>query len=391
MSQLNQWKNSVNPEKIYYDIQISNLENSLNPPPVLYFNECRNTPFLQTPEEYYMSIIRFTLDTPTLPIFIPTIETNATYNPTQNPNQTIYTFQFSYNGVYSPQIFIQWSPQNTYVEPPSFIQIGSVTVQDNTDGYYECYSFEYFISLINQQILAAFNAFAVSYGAGFPASAVAPIIAWDGSGNIARFIFENSFNDSNATPIYMYLNSPLYNLFGSLNAINLGYNTTGRNFQILVLDFGGFNTYQYVNYVQDPNVVYNVIEVIQEYSTISAWTPISSIVFTSNTLPIVSNQISKPTIFVESGILGNYGNNSNFQQVITDLVTDSGFYKPNIVYNPSAQYRLIDMTGNTPLTNIDVSVFWKTKLGQFVPFKLGSGATATLKILFTKKETEIAK
>jgi hypothetical protein len=391
MSQLNQWKNSVNPEKIYYDIQISNLENSLNPPPVLYFNECRNTPFLQTPEEYYMSIIRFTLDTPTLPIFIPTIETNLTYNPTLNPNQTIYTFQFSYNGIYSPQIFIQWSPQNTYLEAPAFIQVGSVTVQDNTDGYYECYSFEYFISLINQQILTAFNAFAISYGAGFPASATAPIIAWDGSAGIARFIFENSFNDSNATPIYMYLNSPLYNLFGSLNAINLGYNTTGRNFQILVLDFGGFNTYQYVNYVQNPNVVYNVIEVIQEYSTISAWTPISSIVFTSNTLPIVSNQISKPTIFVESGILGNYGNNSNFQQVITDLVTDSCFYKPNIVYNPSAQYRLIDMTGNTPLTNIDVSVFWKTKLGQFVPFKLGSGATATLKILFTKKGTEGSK
>jgi hypothetical protein len=90
MSQLNQAKNSANPDKIYYDIQITNIENSTTAPPVLYFNESRNTPFINVPEDYYMSIIRFTLDTPTLPIFIPTIQTSS-LNPSQNPNQTIYS------------------------------------------------------------------------------------------------------------------------------------------------------------------------------------------------------------------------------------------------------------------------------------------------------------
>jgi len=395
MSQLNQVKNSANPDKIYYDIQITNVENSTTAPPVLYFNESRNTPFINVPEEYYMSIIRFTLDTPTLPIFIPTIQTSLTLNPTQNPNQTIYSFQFSFNGVYQPeQTFIQWVPQSKYIPAPAFISNGVFTIQDNSTGYYGCYSFEYFINIINVTIAQQFDAFKAYYATQpqsgttpFPASAVAPIIAWDGSANIARMIFQESFLNeaTNPTPVYFFMNSPLYNLFGSLTATNYGYTlTNGRNFQILVLSFGGFNTYQYTNYLLAPPVTYNVIEVIQEYSTISAWSPISAIVFTSNTMPIVANQISKPTIFLEGGVLGSYGNNSNFAQIITDLVSDTGFYKPNLVYNPSAQYRLISMSGNSPLTNIDISVFWKDKFGQLNPFFLGSGSSATIKILFTK-------
>lgn len=390
MSQLNPIKNDSNPEKIYYDIQISNVTNSNTEPPILYFNESRNTPFINVPQEYYLSIIRFTLDTYTLPIFIPIVQTNLYSNPTQDPNLTIYSFQFSYNNVYSDQIYIKWIPQNSDLKAPPFINTSGVLTQDLSTYYYECYTFEYFISLINHQLLYEFNIFKSSFIDSmivFPDTAVAPIMAWDSSANVARLIFEESFLNSKETPIYFYMNSSLYNLFGSFNNIKNGYTlTNGRNFQILVLDFGGFNTYQYTNYIT--NITYNVIEVIQEYSTISAWSPISAIVFTSNTLPIVSNQISKPTVYVEGNVLGNFGNNSNFQQIITDLVTEDGFYKPNVVYNPSAQYRLIDLFGNSPLTNVDISVFWKSRVGNLVPLRLGAGGTATIKLLFTKKSSE---
>ena len=385
MSQLNITKNDANSSKIYYDIQVTNVENSSTIPPILYFNESRNIPFINVPEDYYMSIIRFTLDTQTLPIFIPTINTNPITNPTQNLNQTIYSFQFSYGAFNSGEIFIEWSPQNTFLTAPPFITGGNLAVQDITTGYYDCYTFEFFINLINQQMETAFNTFKASV-IGFPADAVSPIIAWDGSQNIARLILEKSFLNSNATPIFLFFNNPLYNLFGSFNTIRNGYTVTnGKNFQILVIDYGGFNSYQLTDFIT--GVTYDVIEVIQEYSTISAWSPISSIVFTSNTMPIVANQLSKPTVFVEGASLGNYGNNSNFQQIITDLVTDTGFYKPSITYNPTAQYRYISMNGNSPLTNIDVAVFFKTRIGQLVPFRLNSGGTCTIKILFTKKDS----
>jgi hypothetical protein len=385
MSQLNQTKNDVNPSRIYYDIQVTNIESSTSQPPILYFNESRNVPFINVPEDYYMSIIRFTLDTQTLPIFIPTIQTNPVYNPTLDLNKTIYSFQFSYGNFNSGEIFIEWSPQNSYLEVPPLVTSGNISVQDITTGYYDCYTFEFFINLINQQMETAFNAFKASV-VGFPVDAISPQIAWDASQNVARLIFEKSFLNSNATPIFLFFNSALYGLFGSFNVIRNGYNlTNGKNFQILVIDYGGFNSYQLTDFIT--GVTYDVIEIIQEYSTISAWSPISSIVFTSNTMPIVSNQLSKPTVFVEGSFLGNYGNNSNFQQIITDLVTDTGFYKPSITYNPTAEYRYISMTGNQPLTNVDISVFYKTRVGQLVPFRLNSGGTCTLKILFSKKDS----
>jgi hypothetical protein len=385
MSQLNKYKNQASPEKLYYDIQIANIESTSVNPPAVYFNESRNTPFLQCPEDYYMSIIRFTLDTQTLPIFIPTIQTNPSINPTGDLNQTIYSFQFSYNGVFSDETFIEWSPQSIYLEAPQFITQDGLVVQNNSTGYYYCYTFEYFVALINQQLLASFDNFIAQNPNLLPPTAVAPVFAWDGSANIARIMFEESFLTTNATPVYFYMNAPLYNLFGSFNALRLGYNAQGRNMRFIVENYAGFNSYQYTNYITGDT--YNVIESIQEYPTISAWSPISSIVFTSNTLPIVSNQVSKPTVYVEGGILGNYGNNSNFAQIITDMVTDDSFYKPNIVYNPTAEYRLIELMGNTPLTNFDISIFWKDKVGRLTPFYLGSGGTATLKVLFTKKGT----
>jgi hypothetical protein len=45
-------------------------------------------------------------------------------------------------------------------------------------------------------MLSAFNAFKASI-VDFPEESTAPIIAWDGSGNIARLIFEQSFLSSN--------------------------------------------------------------------------------------------------------------------------------------------------------------------------------------------------
>jgi hypothetical protein len=390
MSQLNQYKNQVSGDKIYYDIQITNVENTNITPPNVFFNESRNTPFLMCPENYYMSIIRFTLDTATLPIFIPTIQTNPAINPSGNLNQTIYSFQFSYDGVPSGETYIQWITQDISLVAPAFITTNGFVTQNNSTGYYYCYTFEYFISLVNKQINDAFNAFVLANPTlGIPSSATAPVFAFDGSTSVFRIMFEQSFLTTNATPIYFYMNAPMFDLFGSLNALKLGYNAQGRNYQIIVENYAGFNSYSYLDTIT--GVTYNVIEVIQEWSTISSWSPISALVFTTSTVPIAPNLLSKPTVYVQGNIYGSYGNNSNFQQVLTDFVSDSGFYKPNIVYNPSAQYRLLEMSGNQPLTNFDVSIFWRNNVGELIPFLLGSGCTCTMKILFTKRNDTMIK
>ena len=58
---------------IYYDLFQTNLENNDDPPILCQFNEVRNQDFLTNPEDYKMSIVRFMIETPTLPLFRPTI------------------------------------------------------------------------------------------------------------------------------------------------------------------------------------------------------------------------------------------------------------------------------------------------------------------------------
>ena len=63
MSQLNKKINEVSASHIYYDVVVSNLQSTTQRPAVFQYNDTRTTPFLMNPEDYTMSIIRFTLDT----------------------------------------------------------------------------------------------------------------------------------------------------------------------------------------------------------------------------------------------------------------------------------------------------------------------------------------
>jgi hypothetical protein len=102
---------------------------------------------------------------------------------------------------------------------------------------------------------------------------------------------------------------------------------------------------------------------------------------------VVTTQLSAPLLFFNGATFVGGGNNSNVAQVITDFIADEARYKPTLIYEPSAQYRLIELVGNTPLTTFDVSVYYKNRVGELIPFRLSSGSSATIKVLFSRKGT----
>ena len=378
------------PDKVYYDITISNLANTDTIPQPLYFNETRNSPFILDPESYYLSIVRFTLDTNTLPIIQPEIQPNQS-----NRNLTTYSITLEWTNPVAPfqsftqQTFIIYDPQDKQAvipAPPSQTLSG---LQNNSTGYYDIYNYQYWILLINQTFQTCYNGLnAQVVGAGLVLpSAYAPVMNWDTQQSIAILNADQAgYDDTTANYIKIYFNPSLFNLFSSFPFIIESADVVpqGKNARIIMSGFGGANVVPY------PPVapVYTALQIVQEYSTIANWTPITSIVFTSNTLPIVANQISAPLLFFNGSIFSSGGNNSNIQQIITDFVANDGVYKPNIVYLPSAQYRLISLVGNTPLYNLDVAVYYKNRVGELIPFRLGSGGTATIKILFTRKGSD---
>jgi hypothetical protein len=376
------------PNKVYYDITISNLDTVDSVPPVLYFNETRNSPFILDPESYNLSIVRFTLDTNTLPIIQPEIQPS----PNSNVNLTSYSITLEWTNPVAPfqtfteQTFLTYIPQNKQAiipAPPSQTLSG---LQNNDTGYYDIYNYQYWILLVNntfQTCFTALNAQVVGAGLVLP-SAFAPTMSWDTQTNLAILNADQAgYNDTTANYIGVYFNPALWNYFSSFPFIIESNDVVpnGKNTRIIMSGFGGANV------VPFPPVAptYTALQIVQEYSTVALWTPVTSIVFTSNTLPIVANQVSAPLLFYNGKRYQSGGNNSNIAQIITDFVAEGGIYKPNLVYIPSAQYRLVDLVGNSPLYNIDIEVFYKNRVGVFIPLRLGSGGTATVKILFTRK------
>ena len=120
----------------------------------------------------------------------------------------------------------------------------------------------------------------------------------------------------NPNAVKLFFNAPLFNLFSSFPSQLSGYNAPlGTTYQILVSNFGGSNQIAYPttgSLTAVPPTAVLFTQVFQEYSTIQNWCPVTAIVFTTSTIPIVPNQLSSPLIFTEGNVLSNTnGNNSN--------------------------------------------------------------------------------
>jgi hypothetical protein len=386
MSQLSFTGRMDNPDKIYYDIQISNVVSQTTNPPAIDFSERRQNAFVNNSGDYYFSIVRFQVDTNTLPILIPEIQPNQ-----PDVNLTGYSVTLTYLN-FAVQVFVRWLPQNQFLPPPSAPNQTFNKLQDNSTEYYYCDNYTFFCFLVQSALNDAFTQLQVL--AGVPlANAHAPIFVWNTDAEIAGLYAESAFYDNVPTgvvpdPIGVFFNSPLINLFSSFVGINFGNTnvTLGKNFQFIIGNFDGAQTIYLPTSAPVANQ-YVATTVFQESSTISSWSPISSIVFSSATLPIVPNQLSAPLIYNDGGVIyAQDGNNANFAQIITDFIADESKYKPNLIYTPT-QLRLVDLYGNQPISQVDIQVYWKSKLGQFYPLLLNSGGACSIKILFTKKGT----
>ena len=76
---------------IYYDILASNYTKETSNIR-LNFQETRASPFLNKPSDFNLSIVRFSLDTYALPVFIPIINYES-----NDPDETIYSLSIKYN------------------------------------------------------------------------------------------------------------------------------------------------------------------------------------------------------------------------------------------------------------------------------------------------------
>jgi hypothetical protein len=358
--------------RVFYDITVSNLNTKLTTNPELNFNETRQNPFVYNPQQYYLSIVRFSLDTCSLPIFVPTIQSNQ-----PDPNLTIYSVSMSYDSTII-QHNIVFYPQDLTQPLPNGPSKNLTGLQTFTDYYY-VYNYAWWINIVNNALSTCFATLQSTYSGTLPTSN-APYFTWSTINNTATLVSDVAgYNMASSDYIGLFFNNALYQLFSSLPCKSYDLNSIyGLNYQIYTNSYGLAATEELTSYT--------AYLCAQEYSTISVWNPVLSIVFTSNTMPLVSEQLSAPILYVNGSTIQST-NTSVIQNIITDFESNDGQYKPNLIYQPTV-FRYKDLLGSTPLNSIDIRCYWKNRTGSLIPFVLNSGCSATIKIMFALKGTE---
>lgn len=377
------------PLDIYYDLNIlENDRTGLVEPQPINFNEIRNSPFIMNPGNYLMSIVRFEIDTPTLPVFIPFIQTNQ-----GDPNLTVYSFTMTYvhNAItYEQQQYCIYQPENLSVPVPSAIN-GNYQTQQNI-RYYYVRSYNSWMESMNKALKDCFDNLktqVTNAGGALPTNNPPFLELEPHTLNITLSADIIGFAESLNNPIKLFMNSPMFTLlsnfqikyFGSVASI-----TNGKNYQFRIYGIPSVNPLNV--YIINNN--YSVLQTFSEGPTpVALWNPITSIVFTSTLLPIVPTNYGIPKVYNANESQLSTGNNSNLVPIITDFIvafSATNNYKPTINYEPAGEYRWVDLMGNNPLNTIDIQVFWKDKFGNLNPVLLKNQCSASIKILFRRKD-----
>jgi hypothetical protein len=261
-----------------------------------------------------------------------------------------------------------------------------IQFQDLETQYYFIYCYQQWIDMVNKSLILCYNGLndLVTAGGDTLPSQYVPFFEFDPVGQLCIFDLDILGYDEKLTnPIEIYMNSPCYTLFNTFQVINYGYQniTNGKNVKFVVKNINNTNVINFDDY--------NALQMYQEGSCCTLWNPIQSIIFTTGLLPVVNENISIPKIFNSDSNLFSGGNNSNISPLLTDFIvpfSNINTYKPDIIYTSSSEYRLIDLYGNSPLSSLEVSVSWKDRFGNVHPLYLNSGCSASIKILFRRKD-----
>ena len=395
---------SYDSNQIYYNISIVNNDEDLvspssgiligSPEPVqCSFSENRNNPYLNNPDDYFMSVIRFRVDSSTLPVFAP--------NPKKlqdEPNKLIYTITLSYKDIFV-YYDVRFNPKLAMYELPPPVN------PTKNNPYYYLNTYESFITMINKcfvDVFAILNTYALFHTPQYILpTTIPPVLVWDNNTNKATLycdISNNAYDTNDDDAIKIYFNSPLYELFSSFSAIrtvptvfnnnpiNFDFGDRTGNYKLLIYDTG-FNRRPAAT-GNNPGLSYDTIYLEQTYSTSPLWTPITSIVFTTGFLPVVPELTGLPKNIGTAQQFASTGNNANISNTLTDFevgLTTGLEYKPVFQYAPPGEYRLVDLFGSNPLSNLEIKVFWKDEDGNLYPVTLGTKESANIKILFRKK------
>lgn len=351
---------SASGDNVYLNLVINNpIDNTTRTPiyKIASYNQTLPAPVLNNPRDYYASIIRFSCPVNSIPITVFPLDTS--------PGQTNANKSNLLIGVRSSgadfDSYIMYTPANDLPAPQVISPTTTFTFTQSTEPYYFIYSITQFLAMINSGLAAAF------VSAGSPGG-VAPFYIYDPLSQLFSLIVDSSFVSAGAE---IYMNAALQIYLSSFPFITQNNINTGP--------YLFFHDLSVVPYGQTSPFKYS-----QEYISNKLWLAAANIVMTTSSIPILqeASPAFTPSSFNPNGLATSIPIISDYVLTFNTIADIASI----ITYIPSAQYRLNDLASSGPLNRFDLQFNWLSKSGIMYPIFIAPGQSASLKIIFPKKE-----
>lgn len=357
-------------DNVYLNVVFNNISSgapgSVEDSVIASYNVTKTLPIVDKCSDYYCSIVRFDIPLSTIPIIIVPIIPNQ-----GNPNLTTYVIGITLAGTDYPEPVIYTPLNNSPV--PVQNQITQVITP-----YYYIFGFQDLINDINEALHVSFAAAGSPGGSGQD-----PFFWYNPQTQLISLYVSAAFIASGAT---IFMNTYLDSLLDGFQVFFNGFNQPNGHDYTFVIANPTSNPISYYPYGYPMNVAFSVPPVYyqfqQQYNVITYWFSLSKLIIATNTIPI--NREFIPGY--------NPDNSQNGQAtsfpIITDFVPELDFSNESrsiAYYNPTSQYRLVDMNSDTALYKIDLQILWEDRLGNLYPLYLKVNQTASVKLAFLKK------
>lgn len=354
--------NNDKDENIYLNITVHN--DFADKAVYAEYSESRNQPLLDCPNDYEMSIIRFDMPSTAIPKFI-----------MNRPRDLSITLVYPDENLISKQIL-------------QLFQISYSTDLGERDDY--IWYFKQIVISVNDALSLAYADIVTQYEAihgggswaasGGPQSQ--PYLVYDVPERLFIFYCPQLMVDTNTNRIELWFNYEMFRLFETFLAEFYGYDEAdGKDVRLVIRSF-------LTNSETISGVAYYKME--QEYSSLPNWYRVYKIVIVSNALISRKEYITFKTANPDSAFARNIqrgqGGTVNTLGIVQDF--DYSFFTPNverITYNPTAEYRWVDLLSNKPLNAIDFKVYVQSEAGDLRPIVLEPNDNVNIKILFRKR------
>lgn len=347
---------NCDPNNIYYNAIIHNTFSS--PRPATIYDQ-REKNVVDVADEYELSIVRFSIPMNLVPILIAPSFIN------------VYSVCLTF-GVLNYQKFVPYT------------SVSSNGLYGTNQVYY---NYQDFLDDVNTALADAF--FDLKTANPGCVCTQPPSFFYDPNTQRINMYVESTYIDGTVNGATIFMNSILFNLFQAYSAQYFAApQAAGKDVRFRIL---ASNTTAITNVL--PRLGYplyistlpvaNLVQVQQSFSAISNFTSIRSIIITSGQLPTMPEYLPN---------VATYDQGSNVSTNNKPIVSD--FEIPSMapentrdiaVYLPTAEYRMISLLGNMPVTKIDLQAYFTDINGNFYPLFLDVNQTFSVKLLFRRK------